>query len=63
MKLDGLSAIAEIVERFVLSGDRAHLQYEITVTDPEIFTEPVTATKYWDWKPGVERLPYEGVCE
>jgi hypothetical protein len=53
-----LSGSAEIVERFSLSENRARLNYEITVTDPEIFTQPVTGTKYWDWIPGDEILPY-----
>ena len=58
-----LSEAAEVVERFSLSEDQARLNYEVTVTDPEIFTEPASGTKYWDWKPGIELLPYEGVCE
>ncbi len=48
----------EVVERFTLSEDQMRLNYEITVTDPEIFTEPVTGAKYWNWTPGDEILPY-----
>ena len=48
----------EVVERFTLSEDQARLNYEITVIDPETFTEPVTEVKNWDWTPGDELLPY-----
>lgn len=38
------SESVEIVERFVLSDDGTRLDYAITVTDPEVFTAPVTAS-------------------
>ena len=43
---------AEIVERFTptVAGDR--LDYEIVVTDPVTFTEPVKMAKYWLSIPG-----------
>lgn len=43
---------ASIVERFTptQAGDR--LDYEIVVTDPETFTEPVRLAKYWLSVPG-----------
>lgn len=46
------SEAAEIVERFTPSelGDR--LDYEIVVTDPETFTEPVRMAKFWLSIPG-----------
>jgi hypothetical protein len=46
------STSARIVERFTPSelGDR--LDYEIVVTDPETFTEPVRLEKYWLSIPG-----------
>ena len=46
------SEAAEIVERFTPSelGDR--LDYEIVVTDPATFTEPVRLEKYWLSIPG-----------
>ena len=43
---------ARIVERFTPSADGDRLDYEIVVTDPEIFTEPVTLSKYWLSIPG-----------
>ena len=48
---DGLgtpqSSDVEIVELFSLSDDKRRLNYEIKVTDPITFTEPVLRTKYW----------------
>lgn len=41
------SADVEIFERFSLSDDKKRLNYEIKVTDPLTFTEPVSRTKYW----------------
>ncbi len=38
-----LSEAAEIVERFTLSDDETRLTYDLEVTDPGTFTEPVSA--------------------
>jgi hypothetical protein len=38
---------ASLVERFTPSADGARLDYEIVVTDPVTFTEPVRIAKYW----------------
>lgn len=43
---------ASIVERFAPSPQGDRLDYEIVVTDPEIFAEPVRLTKYWLSIPG-----------
>ena len=48
-----------MVERFWLSEDRQHLEYSVTATDPETFTEPVTLTRDWIWLPGETRQPYD----
>ena len=53
------SSAARFVERFSPSADGANLDYTITVTDPETFTEPVTMTKQWVWRPGEAVKPYE----
>jgi hypothetical protein len=37
----------EIVEQFTLGEDQRRLNYQITVTDPLTFTEPVTRVRYW----------------
>lgn len=47
-----LSGAAETIERFTLSADERRLDYAITVIDPETFTEPVTLTSFWSWRPG-----------
>lgn len=46
-----LSENAAITERFTPSADGNRLHYDITITDPAVFTEPVTLTKYWIWRP------------
>jgi hypothetical protein len=38
---------ASIVERFTPGADGARLDYEIVVTDPVTFTEPVRIEKFW----------------
>lgn len=43
---------ASIVERFAPSKQGDRLDYEIVVTDPVTFTEPVRITKYWISIPG-----------
>jgi len=53
------SEAVEIVERFAPTGDGSRLDYEVTVTDPATFTEPVNLHAYWIWIPEVELLPYE----
>lgn len=52
---------AVIKERFTPSPDGSRLDYVLTVTDPETFTDPVTLTKYWVWRPGetVQRFDCE----
>ena len=54
-----LSDEVEIVERFTPSEDGSELAYEITVTDPATFTEPVVMNKAWVWLPDVQIEPYE----
>jgi len=48
-----LSGNTQTVERFMLSPDQRTLNYELTVIDPATFTETVTLTSFWDWKPGI----------
>lgn len=54
-----LSADAVITERFTPSSDGSRLDYALTVTDPETFTEPVTLTKYWTWRPNEQVRPFD----
>lgn len=53
------SDAADVVERFSVSADGARLEYELTVTDPATFTEPVTLSKFWVWRPDEEVRPFE----
>jgi hypothetical protein len=39
-----LSSAATVVERFTPNADGIHLNYTMTVTDPETLTEPVELT-------------------
>ena len=52
------SAGVSIVERFTPTPDGSRLDYEMTVTDPATFTEPVVLRQYWLWLPTVTLLPY-----
>ena len=54
---------AQFVERFTPSGDGRILTYEITVTDPGTFTEPVLLERHWVWEPTLQRRPYNCVWE
>ena len=47
-----LSTNVHVLERFELSDDERRLDYTLTVTDPETFTEPLTARRHWVWMPG-----------
>jgi len=53
-----LSADVELLERFTLSADERRLDYTLTVTDPETFTEPLTGRRNWVWVPGETVEPW-----
>jgi len=53
------SEAIEVVERFALDDAGGRLDYEMTVVDPSLFTEPVTLTKSWRWVPGDRVLPFD----
>jgi hypothetical protein len=48
------SAAKRVVERFALSADRKHLEYEATVEDAEYLAAPVTHRSQWDYRPGLQ---------
>lgn len=54
-----LSEDVEMLERFSLSADEQRLDYALTITDPATFTEPVTMTSHWVWRPGETIKPYD----
>jgi hypothetical protein len=53
------SSLVELIERFTPTADGSRLDYELTVTDPETFTRPVTTGMYWIWVPSIELLPFD----
>ena len=53
------SPAVELAEIFRLSSDGSRLEYELTVTAPDTFTEPVHLDKQWMWRPAEEVRPYE----
>ena len=48
-----------LVERFIPNEDYSRLDYVISVTDPETFTEEFELTRYFVWQPGDTVEPYE----
>ena len=53
------SEAVKVIERFTPSEDGARLDYELTTTDPTLFTEPAVLTKSWVWGPGDRVLPFD----
>jgi hypothetical protein len=56
------SANARIVEEYSMEvqGDGTKvLTAKMTMTDPDFYTQPITAEKKWQYLPGVRLLPYE----
>jgi hypothetical protein len=45
------SANIRVVERFTPAVDGSRMDYRITITDPEIFTESFDLTRYFVWRP------------
>lgn len=62
-QLDGrgipMSRNAEFFERFSLNAEQTRLDYAITITDPTTFTDPITLTSHWVWRPGETIKPYD----
>ena len=53
------SEAIETVERFTVNEAGSRLDYEVLITDPWLFTEPVTLAKSWRWIPGDAVLPFD----
>src|SRR5690606_35824990 len=56
-----LNETTVFVERFAPADEGRRLEYQATVTDPEIFTEPVVLQRVWHWNPGEEVKPFNCV--
>lgn len=50
---------AQVEERFTPSADGNRLDYTMTVTDPDTFTQPVRLGKYWTWRPEAQVQPFD----
>jgi len=55
------SATKHVVERFALTADRKHIDYEAIVEDPEYLAEPVVHRSQWDYRP--EQRPSNVPCD
>ena len=42
-----------LVERFDMNEEQDRLDYRISVTDADTFTEPFELTRYWTWRPEI----------
>jgi hypothetical protein len=49
---------SSIVERFTPTSDGTRLNYAMTITDPDTFTEPIELKRSWVWRPGETVKPY-----
>lgn len=53
------SSAINLVERFTPSADGRRLDYTLSITDPQIFTEPFEVERFWIWRPEIVVSPYE----
>ncbi len=53
----------QLVELFHPNDDGVYLDYTLTASDPDIFTEPVVLERRWVWTPGEKIKPYECIWE
>ncbi len=58
-----LTENAVFIERFTPSADGSRLDYEVTVTDPDVFTAPVVLDRSWNWNPGERVKPFNCVTQ
>ena len=47
-----------LVERFDIADDEQRLNYRISISDPESFTETLEFSRYWVWQPDIRIQPY-----
>jgi len=57
------SDAVEASERFTVSDDGNRLTYELTVSDPATFTQPVSGRWVLGWRPDMTVEPYECIAE
>lgn len=57
------SEAVEVVERFTVVDEADRLDYELMITDPEVFAGTVTWQAHYDWRPGEAVGRYECTVE
>ena len=55
------SSSSTMVGRFTPTSDGTRLNYTLTITDPQTFTQPVELKRSWVWRPGETVKPYNCV--
>ena len=53
------SRAIQLVERFEMNAAQDRLNYQLSITDPESFTETLDFTRYWVWQPDIRLQPYD----
>ncbi len=48
-------------ERFTMTADGQRLNYSMTASDPQMYTEPVTLERFWRWTPEIDLEPFDCV--
>jgi hypothetical protein len=48
-----------LVERFEMNEAEDRLNYQLSITDPESFTESLEFSRYWVWQPDIRIQPYD----
>ena len=48
-----------LVERFEMNEAEDRLNYELSITDPESYTETLEFSRYWVWQPDIRIQPYD----
>ena len=57
------SSDISFVEQFTPTRDGGRLEYQLIITDPATFTEPVELKKAWVWLPDVAVEPYNCIAD
>jgi len=52
------SRAIHLLEQFEMNEDQDRLDYRLTISDPETFSEPLEFSRYWVWPPDIRLQPY-----
>ena len=53
------SSAIQLVEQFEMNEAEDRLNYRLTITDPDTFTETLAFSRYWVWQPDIQLQPYD----